>query len=273
MVFKSLDEHQNRLMREASPMSAGIPSAASKVDDLKSKLPMLELEHNGVQISGFDPGERTSGPLALQMLIHSGLLVGGSNDDEPKSPTTPLSPHTPGLTQDIEVLDNACSLGSCTHILACLQEKGLVNVPVGGTLRLTAMETPEDFRPFQNSSSLEQKVARNKWQNVRVMQGHMQVSSKTNSRFGAWLIYMLQSLPWLGPHFTHVLTNINILYSASDDQAIHGKPCLTRMPFIVKRTDYDIHTIPVRAQKSTGVFFPMALPPSPLGNHLVGPTM
>lgn len=32
-----------------------------------------------------------------------------------------------------------------------------------------------------------------------------------------------QTLPFVGPHFTHILTNLSILFCASDDEPLHGK--------------------------------------------------
>lgn len=168
---------------------------SSWVDDKMHEV--IEVEYGGVKVA-FEPGERATGLIALQMLLQAGLVLPESSSPPstatatssppsapnvpavlPSSPTSPTSPTSPriggGGGRDLEILDHGCSLGSCTHLLAELDQAGLVILQPGGKLILTAVETPEDFRHLQ-SRGLEEKTKRYGWENVRVLKGQMQVS-------------------------------------------------------------------------------------------------
>ncbi|KAK9893845.1 hypothetical protein P389DRAFT_109160 [Cystobasidium minutum MCA 4210] len=179
---------------------------------------MIELEYNSLKIT-LEPGERATGRLALAMLVQSGLLpelsaspvekeipiaspVIPSLKSPPPSPLSPTTPTSPRGTSDLQVLDHGCALGSCTHILAAIYQARLLQVPNGGRLYLTANETPADFRHPQ-SRGLRQKIQMYDWDNVRLMQGEM------------------KTLPFVGPHFTHIFSNLSTLFCASDDEPIH----------------------------------------------------
>lgn len=161
---------------------------------------VIEVEYSGVKVR-FEPGERATGLIAVQMLVQAGLIPddhsseihqGTSTVSTPFSPlhrpslsssasssasisSSPRSPISPSFNRDLEILDHGCSLGSCTHLLAELNRANLVQLPPGGKLKLTADETPEDFR-HQQSRGLEYKKKCYGWDNVRVMRGQMHVS-------------------------------------------------------------------------------------------------
>lgn len=204
---------------------------------------MIELEYNSLKIT-LEPGERATGRLALAMLVQSGLLpelsaspvekeipiaspVIPSLKSPPPSPLSPTTPTSPRGTSDLQVLDHGCALGSCTHILAAIYQARLLQVPNGGRLYLTANETPADFRHPQ-SRGLRQKIQMYDWDNVRLMQGEMKVG-QPRTLCQSWLkttrlnLPNTQTLPFVGPHFTHIFSNLSTLFCASDDEPIHGK--------------------------------------------------
>lgn len=157
----------------------------------------VEVQYGGVSVK-FEPGERATGVIALQMLIQSGLIPDiASSDSDPTSngassssssamalpspPTSPVLPGSPSFNRDLVVLDHGCSLGSCTHLLAALNKVNLVPLPLGGQLKLTAVETPNDFRHSQ-SKGLDWKIKLYGYDDVRLLSGQMHVSVRAVMR-------------------------------------------------------------------------------------------
>lgn len=163
---------------------------------------VIEVEYGGIKIT-LEPEERATGLIALQMLIQAGLVpddhsfeisqgasilssTSGSSSAQrrPSSssaptsaslPPSPRSPTSPSFNRDLEVLEHGCSLGSCTHLLAVLNQANLISLSPGGKLKLTANETPDDFRHL-TGRGLDYKKKHFEWDNVRVLKGQMQVS-------------------------------------------------------------------------------------------------
>jgi hypothetical protein len=215
---------------------------AVEIEDGKTA---ITVEYGGEKMS-LEPGERVSGHIALQMLLQANLLPSLDDSFSPRSSNSssstdkttaavagnnyliPLSPGGGVRAQpDLEVLDHGCALGSCTHILATLHKAGLVPLNQGGKLVLTAVETPDDFLHMEGKT-LNDKVKKHEWRNVKVLQGQMNVSPSSELIHSLALVLIqrrlaLQSLPFVGPHFTHILTNLSILFCASDDEPLHGE--------------------------------------------------